>query len=71
MSVKFLKEGGGIAELVAHLPMVPRSEVRIMTPTNVSLEHCFLEFMTDEKYQIIRLFHIKAYIDEVVQSSVF
>ncbi len=29
-----------------------------MAQTNVSLEHCLFELMTDEKYRIIHMFHV-------------
>jgi hypothetical protein len=36
----------------------PKSEVKIIVPTDVSLECGLSELMTDEKYQIIHMFHM-------------
>jgi hypothetical protein len=49
-------EGGGAAELVAHLSQ--RSEDGIAMLTNVSLECWLFEFMMDEKYQIIHVSYV-------------
>jgi hypothetical protein len=38
-----------VAELVAR---------PVTAPTNVSLQRCLFELMTDEKYQIIHMFHM-------------
>jgi hypothetical protein len=37
-----------------------RSKVGITTPTNVSLERHFFKLMTDEKYRIICMFHMRS-----------
>jgi hypothetical protein len=52
----YLKEGRK-AELVAR-KTYDHLEVQITMPTNVSLESRLFELMTQEKYQIIHLFHI-------------
>ncbi len=52
-----------MAELVARPPSVLkvqslRSEVLITAQTNVSLERCLFKLLTEEKYQIIHMFHM-------------
>jgi hypothetical protein len=54
--LKDIREESSTAQLVKCLPKVP--EVGILRPTNVSLQRCLLKLPTNEKEQIIQMFHM-------------